>query len=460
MTLIETKTAGVGGVASFDFTGLGSYSSTYTDLYLVCSIRATQYTADNLFIQLNNSSSNFTFRNIYHTGSGTPSVTSGSTNEVGAVNGSGSTASVFSNCTIHIPDYSSSNYKTISFDGTIENAGTRGDGALYSSLWSNVSAITSVKILPSTGTFVEGSTISLYGISKVTSTPKATGGIISQDATYWYHTFPFTSTFTPTTALTADILCIAGGGGGGNYYGSGGGGAGGLLGFTSQSLTTTGYTVTVGAGGPNAPTGSFARGTQGGNSQFGALTASVGGGGGGSYGGAGAAQLNGGSGGSGGGGGNSDLPAATGIGGSGTSGQGYAGGNGWTNNAAGANGGGGGGAGAVGVTATSAGAGNGGAGVSTYSSWGLATFTGQIVGGTAYYAGGGGGSVYISGTPSVGGIGGGGNGGNDNGSTKFSPTAGLTNTGSGGGGYGQQSNIPLSGNGNGGSGLVIVRYAK
>jgi hypothetical protein len=68
------------------------------------------------------------------------------------------------------------------------------------------------------------------------------------DGTYYYHMFPFTGTFTPTQSITADVLVIAGGGGGGGNWG-GGGGAGGLLYFSSQSLTATGYTCTVGAGG-------------------------------------------------------------------------------------------------------------------------------------------------------------------------------------------------------------------
>ena len=110
--------------------------------------------------------------------------------------------------------------------------------------------------------------------------PKATGGTITSDASYWYHTFTGNGTFTPLQSLTADILVIAGGGGGGiNQYGNtigGGGGAGGLLYFSSQSLTATGYTCTIGGGGSANTTG--AAGTNGSDSQFGALTLVKGGG--------------------------------------------------------------------------------------------------------------------------------------------------------------------------------------
>ena len=437
MELIETKTVGSGGASNIEFTGLGSYSSLYTDLYLVCSLRSdAAFTADNLLIQFNGSSSNFTAKNIYGTGSGTPISQSFTTGEVAGFNAANTTANTFSNTTIYIPNFSSSNYKSISTDSSVENNAARGDDSLYATLWSNTAAITSIKLVSAVAAnFVQNSTVSLYGISAVPSSPKATGGIVSQDATYWYHMFPFSSTFTPTVALSADVLCIAGGGGGG----SGGGGAGGLLAFTSQSLTTTGYTVTIGSGGAGASTGVAA--SNGGDSQFGSLTL-VKGGGRGSY----PTSNVAGSQGSGGGGAaysGSTYQAA----GTATSGQGNDGGAGPTGGGYYASAGGG-GAGAVGGNGNnSVGAGVGGIGSSTYSSWGLATFTGQIVGGTAYFAGGGGGGADTN--PAAGGYGGGGAGSNS------TSTSGLINTGGGGGG---SSNGPTFGRG--GSGLVIVRYAK
>ena len=122
-------------------------------------------------------------------------------------------------------------------------------------LWRSTSAVTSLTLTMSSSTFAAGSTFNLYGIANASaSTGKASGGnIVTTDGTYWYHTFTSSGTFTPSTALTADCLVVAGGGSGGSGsggVGGGGGGAGGYKELIAQSLTSgTAYTVTVGAGG-------------------------------------------------------------------------------------------------------------------------------------------------------------------------------------------------------------------
>ena len=272
-----------------------------------------------------------------------------------------------------------------------------------------------------------GSTFSLYGIANADQgAAKATGGIITEDSQYWYHTFGASSAFIPKQSLSCDILVIAGGGGGGSQNG-GGGGAGGLLAFTSQSLTATSYNVTVGGGGNGAiVVAPFGSGINGSDSQFGSLTLVKGGGGGGG-------QNNGTAPGSQGSGGGASL---NGTGGTATSGQGNNGGSGSSNAS-----GGGGGAGAVGTNAPTGVAGSGGNGLTTYSSWGLATGTGQNINNTFWYAGGGAG---IGSSPGTAGNGGGG----------LAAVSGIANTGGGGGGW---NGITV---GAGGSGIVIVRYAK
>ena len=110
----------------------------------------------------------------------------------------------------------------------------------------------------------------------------ATGGTITTVGDYKLHSFTTAgaSSLVVTSApadSTAEALLVAGGGGGC----SGGGGGGGVQIDTAQPLTVTTYPVTVGAGGPGASVGlSGPRGTNGGNSTFGTLTA-VGGGAGG-----------------------------------------------------------------------------------------------------------------------------------------------------------------------------------
>jgi hypothetical protein len=436
MTLIETKTVGSGGSASISFT---SIPATYTDLKLVASIRTTQANIwSTTLVSFNGSSSNLSWRRLIGDGSA-PDSGSGSTGLLDISNGASSTSNTFSNFEMYIPNYTStSNAKSYSVDSVNENNGTTAYSSLLAGLWNpgTQAAITSIGLTPGSGSFVEFTSFSLYGISSVTSTPKATGGIVSQDATYWYHMFPFTSTFTPTAALSADILCIAGGGGGAVDDGAGGGGAGGLRLLASQSLTTSGYTITVGGGGTGAPNGSTTA-TDGANSSISGsgLTTitTTGGGRGGGY--SNATVRNGASGGSGGGGGNNGGSGGAGNAGSYSPVEGYAGGNGYGTTSGSRAGGGGGGAASAGTTPTSTVGGAGGTGASSYnsisfSSWLNSTFTG------------------VNGLVSAGGTGGASGTGNG--------TSGVANSGNGGGGAGSSGTQ----GGNGGSGLVIVRYAK
>jgi len=423
MELIEAKTLTT-TTASFTFSAI---PATYTDLCIVVSARSdTAATQDGLWIsQINGSGSNLS--NIWLRGSGSSTTSSTSALYgilVGQINAANSTANTFSNLSIYIPNYASANNKSISIDSVQEHNATEAYMGFTAGLWSNSAAITSITLDPQVGDLVQHSTAYLYGISNVTSTAKATGGIVSSDATYWYHMFPYSSTFTPTAAISADVLCIAGGGAGGygdnNNWENGGGGAGGLQLFSSQALTATGYTVTVGAGGTSTNTTSV----NGNNSQFASLTASVGGGAGGTTNGVGSSH--GGNNGGSGGGGSRVIQTA----GTGTSGQG--------NNGASYGGGGGAGAAATGFP--------GGAGTNTYSTWASATETGV----SGYYAGGGGGN---------GGAGGAGGAGGGGAAVYQISVPGTANTGGGGGAnaYGQSGGSPGA---NGGSGLVIIRYAK
>lgn len=109
-----------------------------------------------------------------------------------------------------------------------------------------------------------------------TTTDYTVGGI-----NYRSHEFTSSGTFTVTQLgdiPTVDVLVVAGGGGGGSDR-AGGGGAGGFR-TTTQTLTSaTGYTVTVGAGGPN-----LSGGSRGGTSSFvGSSTFSATGGGSGDF---------------------------------------------------------------------------------------------------------------------------------------------------------------------------------
>jgi hypothetical protein len=357
-------------------------------------------------------------------------------------------------------EFTASNFNFMNYSNTTTNKtmlvrhnqpqGSLMETASHVGLWRNTAAITSITFSLSSGSYAAGSAFDLYGVSPVAAdTAQAFGGTeVYYDSSYVYHVFKDSGIFTPYRALTADVLVVAGGGSGGVGMG-GGGGAGGLLAHTAQSLTSgTLYTVTIGAGGPRE-TSQDNKGSNGSNSQFGSLTASVGGGGGGSY-----ANTGGANGGSGGGGSGDSASNGTFPGGSASpSGQGNAGGTG-SKGSGFYRSGGGGGAGAAGETLSSGSTGGaGGIGSSSYSSWGSITGTGQLVSSTYYYAGGGGGGTPSGGSGGVGGSGGGGAGGN----FQLVGGNGITNTGGGGGAAGGGGQYA---SGSGGSGLVIVRYAR
>jgi len=403
--------------------------SGYTDLKVVWSGRLSDAsTATYCKLTFNGSAANFTAKRLAGSGS---AATSGNLPQwSGTAPGTNATSNTFSNVEFYIPNYTSSNYKSYSLDTVTENNATEAYAELGAGLWSDTAAITSITLTGNAGSFLQYSTFSLYGLAAVGTTPviapKASGGNITTDGTYWIHTFLTSGTFTPATNLSCDYLVVAGGGGGGNG-GGGGGGAGGYLTATGLSISTS-LTVTVGAGGAGKAGGSEGIGTQGSASVLDSISATGGG-----YGSS--SVTSGGNGGSGGGGGSNS-------GGTGVSGQGN---NGGTGSSSGPNygSGGGGGKNAVGGAGTGTTGGTGGAGLaSSYS------------GASVTYAGGGGGGTY-QGTAGAGGAGGGGAGGAGGGNN--SGIAGTVNTGGGGGGGTYQTSAAAAG-GAGGSGIVIIRY--
>ena len=266
------------------------------------------------------------------------------------------------------------------------------------------------------------------GVSLNSSTGTISGTLpnIATDTTY---TFTINALQGPTTtprefsisssALFFDYLIVGGGGSGGWDVG-GGGGAGGLLAGTF-SVTSRSLPISVGLGGA-AITDNSQRNNGGDTSAF-SLVAYGGGAGGNwrnpaTYG-ANDAARNGGAGGSGGGGGGWSQ---VGYGGSGTTGQGFAGGNATTN------------------TSPSYGGGGGGAGGP--GSNGTAGDNSQIAGGPGV-------ASSITGTSIVYASGGKGGGDNTPDSSTVNGTDGLGNGGDGEG---------VSARRRGGSGVVVIAY--
>lgn len=446
--LIQAQTL-TGSAASVTFSNI---PQNYTDLIVKISGRATSTsgTSRAIRLEINGDTTYSNYRQRYLRTDDTGAANAGAfLSSTGlryyfyGLPNANVTANSFGAAELTFINYAGSSYKTFSAEAFAEGfhnpfTGTAGN-SVTAALWVNTAAITTLVFTPDdSSSFTAGSTFYLYGVGGT----RATGGTITSDANYTYHTFTSTSTFTALEKIkNAEVLMVAGGGSGGYTAGNGGGGGGGAGGVVYRAGNTffagTSYTAVIGAGGATATSSTVLSGS---NSQFSSLTAAVGGGGGGGTGA---------TGGSGGGGGDSSS------GGSETTGQGNAGGAGQGQQSAG----GGGGAGGVGITggtnAQTGYSGGGGIGTSTYTYWHYATSTGISSSGTYFIAGGGGGGNKKD-TPSgagVGGLGGGGAGG----AALSAGTAGTANTGGGGGGA--SSNYPSGSNGGaGGSGLIIIRY--
>jgi len=161
---IATTTVGSGGAANIEFT---SIPQTYTDLLILASARSdrSSSTQDWIKVEYNSNASNYSWRGLYANGSNVYSEASSSNNRMGRIPAASATANTFGNCSLYIPNYAGSNNKSSSADGVGENNATEAWSALDANLWSNSSAITSVKLTPADGTlFVQYSTATLYGI--------------------------------------------------------------------------------------------------------------------------------------------------------------------------------------------------------------------------------------------------------------------------------------------------------
>jgi hypothetical protein len=167
---IATVEVGSGGAASIEFT---SIPNTFTDLLLKASLRSTNNAGDYdpVKININSSSSDFSGKILYGTGSSAGSETpSGADATVSTyTSNANNTASTFGNIEIYIPNYTStSNGKSISIDGVSENNATAALASLSAKLWNPATqaAITSIKLLPYSGVklFTQYSTATLYGI--------------------------------------------------------------------------------------------------------------------------------------------------------------------------------------------------------------------------------------------------------------------------------------------------------
>ena len=152
--------------ASIDFS---SIPSGYTDLVLKVSAKTNGTSEGNeaINISFNGSTTGYSSKSLHGSGGAVASFSGGTTN-IRIVSGGASdtdSTKAFSNSETYIPNYTSSNYKSVSVDGVSERNAATTYCLINAGLWSNTAAITSISITKLDGTgFIAGSTATLYGV--------------------------------------------------------------------------------------------------------------------------------------------------------------------------------------------------------------------------------------------------------------------------------------------------------
>lgn len=169
-TRIAHTEAGSGGAASVTFS---SIPQTYTDLVIMASLRS-ESTSIGITPSFNGSTANFSGRFLEAAGSGAGSMYTAS-NIIAYASRSTNTASIFSNVSIYIPNYTANVNKTISVDAVTENNATEAFQLLGAVLWSDTAAISSIDLdIDQAGVDIaEFSSVTLYGVLKGSS-----GGVV------------------------------------------------------------------------------------------------------------------------------------------------------------------------------------------------------------------------------------------------------------------------------------------
>ena len=159
---IASVAVGAGGAASIDFS---SIPATYTDLVVKVSARDSSGSLQDSVVKFNGSSTGYSYKVLYGTGSaaGSNGNASATVGIAGNIPSSSQTASTFSNAEIYIPNYTSANNKSMSVDAVGETNATAVFAYLVANLWSNTAAINQIT-LTTVNSFVQYSTAVLYGI--------------------------------------------------------------------------------------------------------------------------------------------------------------------------------------------------------------------------------------------------------------------------------------------------------
>ena len=166
-TKIASVTVGASPVATIDFS---SIPATYTDLVLKCSIRGSAVALNVPFGVRFNNDSTAVYSYIGLQGSGASAISYSATGltsfNIGNATGATATANTFGSTDVYIPNYTSSNQKSVSNDDVMENNAATGYITLTAARYTGTAAINRITIADYTGStsFAQYSTVTLYGI--------------------------------------------------------------------------------------------------------------------------------------------------------------------------------------------------------------------------------------------------------------------------------------------------------
>ena len=146
-----------------------SIPQTYTDLLVVFSLRDTSSASgySESFLRFNGTTTNYSSKQLFGDGSSASSFSQADALRLWNTGNGNPTSNTFASIRVYVPNYTSSNNKSVSSESVTEGNNTGQGQFMAASLWSNTSAITSLSIHANgANSFVQYSSATLYGITK------------------------------------------------------------------------------------------------------------------------------------------------------------------------------------------------------------------------------------------------------------------------------------------------------